>query len=318
MPLITSLSASNLGLTARAALGVTTISPPPTFEFQAIGGGAGGPTSQAGGGGGAGALYQDSVYVTYPPYSNQIFKVTIGLAGIGKTTTDANSTVLEGGVLINGVNYSKWVAYYGGWGATYGSSGFPSSTFGSTGGGTYTPATNILTASVWPPGSKYSWTSSGIVYANIGGAAGLSTNKSSGGGGGAGGPGSPGISNTVAGAGGPGMLDWTGTYVCYGGGGVPYYSGIPITPLGAGAAKPATTYSGGTVPAAVLASASGLPNTGGGGSWGGRGGSGKFILRYPASYRQLDMVTGTYTYYKSGGYHYYVWTGDGTFRVSPG
>jgi hypothetical protein len=104
--------------------------------------------------------------------------------------------------------------------------------------------------------------------------------------------------------------------VCYGGGGIAYAGGYTIDPTNtAYAPRTASTYAGGAVPSAVLETPNGLPNTGGGGSWGGRGGSGKFILRYPSSNAALASATGEYTTYISGGYRYYVWTGYGTFRV---
>ena len=292
-----------------------------SFEFQAIGGGAGGPTSQAGGGGGAGQFFQGRIYRN----SAEVFKVFIGLSGIGRTTTNANSTILESGILVNGSFYEQWIAYYGGWGATYGSGGFPSSTLGSTGGGCYTPATQFLPDGRWPPGTLTNFASQtssvweGVVLANRGGAAWSNSYiTSAGGGGGAGGPGSDGVNNNLAGTGGPGILDWTGAYVCYGGGGVAYAGGYPIYSTDTVyAPKTSSTYSGGAVPSAVLSTPHGLANTGGGGSWGGRGGSGKFILRYPSDYRALTLATGEYTTYISNGYRYYVWTGNGTFKIRP-
>jgi hypothetical protein len=289
------------------------------FEFQAIGGGAAGPISQAGGGGGAGQFYQARIYTS----SSETFKVFIGATGIGRDTTMANSTILEGGELQNGSFYQQWIAYYGGWGATYGSNGLPSTTFGSTGGGCYTIPDQFKPDGRWPPGtlgnsaSQASNAWDGVIYANRGGAAWSNSYiTSAGGGGGAGGPGSDGVNNNLAGTGGPGILDWTGAYVCYGGGGVAYAGGFPIEPTNtAYAPRTASTYAGGSVPSAVLETPHGLANTGGGGSWGGRGGSGKFILRYPSTNRALALATGTYTTYISSGYRYYVWTGNGTFKV---
>ena len=292
------------------------------FEFQAIGGGAAGPISQAGGGGGAGQFFQGTTYAQQQA-PTQTFKVFIGQGGIGRDTTTANNTILEGGILQNNSYYEQWIAYFGGWGATYGSNGAPSTAFGSTGGGCYTPATQFLPDGRWEPGTIGSYPSqtsnvfNGIIYANRGGPAWSSSYiTSAGGGGGAGGVGSPGVSDNLAGTGGPGILDWTGAYVCYGGGGIAYAGGYPIDPTNtAYSPRTASTYAGGAVPSAVLETPHGLANTGGGGSWGGRGGSGKFILRYPSSNAALASATGEHTTYISGGYRYYVWTGNGTFRV---
>jgi hypothetical protein len=315
MPLLTSLSAANLGLSAKAQYGVTTLQYPGEFTFQMLGGGAGGPTSQAGGGGGAGMFFQGKIYANTWPYNSQTYKIFIGAGGVGRSTSTANSTILEGGVLINGTTYNQYISYYGGYGASYNVPAL--SSFGSTGGGAYKAGNTKWAAGFkqyFYPGNVYD----GIVYANSGGEAyDYYYITSAGGGGGAGGAGSPGVSNNLAGIGGPGMLDWTGSYVCYGGGGIAYAGGFPI-PIGHPtlAPKTASSYFGGDTPAAVLASPSGLANTGGGGSWGGRGGSGKFILRYPDTFREMDDATGTYTTYTSGGFRYYVWTGSGTFRLA--
>jgi len=327
MSLITSMSSIHLGIASKATEGVTATQPPPSFECQIIGAGAGGPSYQAGGGGGGGQFIQGTKAISYSFSTPQTYKIQIGARQYGKNTSSTNSTILEVGLLSNGYTTPFVTAYYGGYGATYGSSGAPISTYGSTGGGTYTPYNQNYAPDLrWAPGFKntpgLSTLGSQVSYANTGGLAwsgAMTTNNrySSGGGGGAGGAGNPGVSNLQAGTGGPGILDWTGTYVCYGGGGISSMNnrdnGVIAAVVGSGP-KTQATYSGGAVPAAVLAVPSGLDNTGGGGSWGGSGGSGKFILRYPDKYRLMYGVTGTYTYYKSGGYHYYVFTGSGTFR----
>lgn len=282
-----------------------------SFEYQIIGGGAGGSITSPGGGGGAGGFVQSSqAWSNVAPYNNQTWTVTIGSAAPAGSSGNVSS--LKAGIVVSGP--TTYIANGGGAGATPVRTGGN----GGSGGGGCTTTSQYNSNLKFPPGISFGKIS-GVPTATTGAAQGspggegwmtiAGTNyytNSAGGGGGAGGSGASGY-GTIPGSGGAGKLDWESSYVCYGGGGV-HSTGT--------AAKPSTTYgtNNTAVSTTVTNSVNGLPNTGGGGSKNGTGGSGKLIVRYPESYRQLYTATGAYTSYISGGYRYYVFTGNGTFR----
>ena len=254
-------------------------------------GGAGGVRSSVNETGGGGAL-EESVSIL-PNSLPVAYTVTIGAGGTANTQSSGNNSVF-GAITSIGGGYGH-VADVGGEG-------------GSGGGGGAAQGDPIRVGGVPTSGQGFS---GGACAAAV-----ASTTSNGGGGGGAGAIGSNGVSG-LGGAGGNGITTLiSGTAVVYGGGG-----GGGGGTTGGGAAGTG----GGGAGSKFTTAGSGTTNTGGGGGgsgyngahYGGAGGSGVVIIKFPSTYT-LSVGAGlTSTNTTSGGYKTYVFTaGTGTVTFS--
>lgn len=314
----------NQDSTRSFSLTVKTINSPPTVNYLVVGGGGAGYIAPSpggyGGGGGAGGLLYGNTSIT-PATS---YTVTIG-AGSSPGSQGGDSSF--GPAIV-----SKGGGYAGRPGGN-----------GGSGGGTdasYTQGRGVY------PGSPYI---SGDRQGYDGAKSNGSPQYSAGGGGGAGGAGrgegssGPGTTNAFVYydtapfglCGGPGktdaeldgMLLATNSGALAGAPGNPSYNNITyIAGGGSGGGSP-YNYVGGfggggwgrSSPA--YGTATGFVNTGGGGGGGsygspsvpnGPGGSGIVIVRYSNAYDNAASTTGSPTFYDTGGYKYYKFTGSGS------
>jgi hypothetical protein len=121
-----------------------------------------------------------------------------------------------------------------------------------------------------------------------------------GGGGGAGGAGGNGVTDGAAGPGGIGKAWLDGVTYARGGDGSGWSYATPGTP------QPANSGNGG--PAGGGQKNNPVP-------FGGNGGPGIVIIRYPSAYSNASSISGTYTLTPSGGFYYYKFTGPGTITL---
>jgi hypothetical protein len=273
------VAATNAYGTGPASLASDAFAPgsgaPPTVEYLVVAGGGGAGDSGANGwgsgGGGAGGYRTATGYAVS---SGSPITVTVGSGGAGGSNS-------------NGVNGSNSVfgsiTSAGGGGGGQGVSGSVGSAGGSGGGGSGT-------------GSK----AGGAGTAGQGYAGGNAASAGAGGGGGGGGASGVGAngSGSIGGAAGPGSSSSiSGSSVTYAAGGI----GGSWNVVGDGSNGAPNTGNGG----------GGANATGTDGFYGGSGGSGIVIIRYPTIYAPAS-TTGSPTVTTSGSYRIYKWTSSGS------
>jgi len=292
-----------------------------TIEYLVVaGGGSGGGNpgnTPAGGGGGAGGLLTGANYAVAP---STAYIVTIGAGAVAKT--GGNYSGNNGSDSVFG---TQLTAIGGGGGGSF---GVAAASGGSGGGGTWA----LALAGSGTAGQGNSGGSNSNNSGNFQGGAG------GGGAGSVGGSlnqnyGSPYVTNN-GGTGGAGLvLNITGQPVVYasgggGGGGsgqAPYGQGGPATANGGFGGS--AVYGQGTqnrFGANLLQGGSGAFGSGSGGggggcqaspyqiSYGGNGGSGTVVVRYPQNNAPPAIVTGSPQVYYADGYQIYVWTSSGS------
>ena len=255
---------------------------PVNYLVIAGGGGGGGARSgtyEAAGGGAGGYLSGNLTLVggtTYP--------IVVGAGGGGGNqsggTAGANTTAFS------------LLAYGGGFGSGQ-TSGGP----GGSGGGAYGDLGGTAGKGVYPGSTFVNADRQGYDGGQGGGAGGVP-----GGGGGAGGVGGNAANSGIGGIG----LQWlNGLFYAGGGGGTygnAFHGGGPgggIAPTGTGRAGNVNTGGGGGAGYSV------------GSTLGGAGGSGVVIIRFPNTYANAVITTGSPTFTDNAGFKYYIFTASG-------
>ena len=270
---------------------------PKYVEYLVVAGGGGGGKLR-GGGGGAGGLLTGIV----PVATDTSYTVTIGGGGVGATTSGNGITGSNGVASV----FGRISATGGGGGASAGGVlGGNGASGGSGGGSTIDTDTGALTGTA----------GQGTVGQGNAGCVSILTNMPAGGGGGGAGIIAPGYSANTGGNGGAGIASTiTGTVTTYaGGGGGGIQSNGAAVSTGVGGVG-----GGGNAGFGAQAGFNGIDNTGGGGGgdgnggaspYGGTGGSGIVIVRYPGS---VQFYTGGTVWASHDGYvvHSFVASGS--------
>jgi len=272
----------------RAAAATTSV------EYLVVAGGGGGGYS-GGGGGGAGGYKANTLSVA----SGTSYTVTVGAAGAGSTVGTS-----AGGDGTSSIFSSVSTSGGGGGGSYAAVSGAYNGRNGGSGGGAAAYAAVVGTGGTGVSGEGFA-----------GGVNATPSPYPSGGGGGAAAVGAA-ASGSQSGAGGSGT-NWQslGTFYAGGGGGGGTQEGATRGIAGSG-----STGNGGNYLSAGSAASANTGGGGGGGgnfnlganSYGGNGGSGVVILRYPNTYILAVSTTGSPTVTNVGGYRYYTFTGSGS------
>lgn len=273
-----------LEIAIRTAKDVPGPFPPSVVEYLLVAGGGAGRGGPYGGGGGGGGVRAGNLNIS-PGSQIPIIIGAGGAASNGSNSAIADVTAIGGG--IGGDTYQA------------GANG------GSGGGGGFGLEDNP-TVPPFPPGG------SGIAgqgYPGGNGSPFLFGEESpvgggGGGGGGAGGPGqhAPPYSYWFDGGdGGPGLISSiNGSAISYGAGGGGSGDGLGGSGAGNGWINPPQD------------GAANRGDGGGAGYWGGQGGSGFAVLRYPDSYALPAAITGGGTIITSGGFHIITFTASGS------
>lgn len=319
-------SITNSGFEAYNGTGWSVIAStvPSTIDYLLVGGGGGaGANNYHSGGGGAGGVLIGNTAII----SGTIYTITVGSPGVGPSSAgtkggDGGFSAISGSPIVElpsgnaGTNTIK--AYGGGGGGVYPGVNLTGRDGGSGGGaGAESSVTGTAGRGIYPGSTYINSTRQGYNGGNFPGTSGSKYGGGGGGGGGAGqdggssgGNGGVGIANPFQASGSTYGHLVSGTYYFAGGGG--------------GSTENGATTSGGNGGGGSGSSAngtSGISNTGGGGGAGerlgsitGSGGSGIVIIRYTDNFAIANTVTGSPNYLRSGGYHIYTWTGNGSIR----
>lgn len=287
-----------------------------SFDWLVVGGGgSGGKGVSQGpgtgfysrGGGGAGGYQSGSFTNNY--LGGTTWSVSIGGGGVSSLTGSSpggvstlSCPVFGGQVLALGGGSLDQFQSNQPTGSWY---GIPTTPNGSGGGSDY-----VVMSGGGSPGQG-----------NSGGIGPANSNQAGSGGGGAGGGGGAAIAISISssqGAGGGPGTTWLNGITYAGGGG-----GGTKGPTGGGGGGAGGGGTGGQQATPATPGGDGSANTGGGGGGsarpsgigGGTGGSGVVIIRWPDTFSQATSTTGSPTYVQSGGYHYYTFTGNGSFTI---
>ena len=275
--------------------------PAVNIDYLVVAGGGGGGLRngsyrEGGGGGGAGGLASETLTRT----SGDTYLITVGSAGLGRTSAQGLGQGDDGG----NSTFGAFTVSGGGGGGKQDGNGRP----GGSGGGA---------------GCQGSSGGSGIAGQGFAGGAGyIGSHASAGGGGGHGSAGQNGLSGvSTGGAGGSGLTATiTGTSFVYaaGGGGGGHTNGGAAGGVGAGRGGGQGSGQPPTAASANTGSGGGGGNDLGGTNNGKDGGSGVVVIAYPNTKPALANIPGTLTYDQPtrAGYRVYRFTaGTGTITV---